>query len=45
MQTLETRLNRHRDLVPKLYKKLFDNLQQHPIVVAHAPNPGDLSQR
>ncbi|XP_046144860.1 dynein regulatory complex subunit 7 isoform X3 [Osmia bicornis bicornis] len=30
LQTLETRLNRHKDLVPKRYKMLMDHLQQNP---------------
>ncbi|XP_043792410.1 dynein regulatory complex subunit 7-like [Apis laboriosa] len=30
LQTLENRLNRHRDLVPIKYKMLINNLQQNP---------------
>lgn len=30
LQTLENRLNRHRDLVPIKYKMLMNNLQQNP---------------
>ncbi|CAK9808607.1 Dynein regulatory complex subunit 7 [Anthophora plagiata] len=30
LQTLETRLNRHRELVPKRYKMLMEHLQQSP---------------
>ncbi|XP_076235310.1 dynein regulatory complex subunit 7-like [Calliopsis andreniformis] len=34
LQTLETRLNRHRDLVPIRFNALVDNLNQHPQLLA-----------